>query len=130
MVLASLRKAGYVFCIVEGLLSAVAPRLSAKLNARLWLTGFDNVGELEVKDWYARVVRATGVGMLAAGGVALLLESRAEAAAAEAEDEGDEDDDDDVVFEVVGEDDEDDDDEAAESDADDADGSDDADDEE
>lgn len=77
MALSRLRMAGYALCLVQGLLSAVAPRLSLKLNAKLWLSGYENVGELEPKDWYVRATRATGVGMLAAGGVALLLESRA-----------------------------------------------------
>ena len=79
---AGLRKAVYAFVAVEGLFTAVAPRLSARLSTRLSLPGFENTGDLEPTDWYVRAVRATGVGMLAAGGTALLLESRAETAAA------------------------------------------------
>ena len=73
-----LRKAVYAFVAAQGLFTALAPRLASRLGLRMGLFGFENTQELEAEDWYLRAVRATGVGMLAAGGTALLLESRAE----------------------------------------------------
>jgi hypothetical protein len=91
-----LRKVGYAWLLVQGLFTAVAPRQSLQLNVKLWGAPFENPGDLEPTDWYVRTLRAAGVGMLAAGGVGLLLEDRAqETAAAEATDE-----DDDGVVEV------------------------------
>jgi len=58
--------------------TALAPERSLALNVRLWGFPFENPGDLEPKAWYLRTVRAAGVGMLAAGGVGLLLEDRAE----------------------------------------------------
>jgi len=77
MLPAPLRKAGYAVVAAYGLFAALAPRLASSLSVRLGLLGFENTGELEAEDWYARAVRAAGVGMLAAGGVGLLLEDRA-----------------------------------------------------
>ena len=73
-----LRKAGYAWLLVQGLFTAVAPKLSLQLNVKLWGFPFENAGDLEPTDWYVRTMRATGVGMLAAGGVGLLLEDRAQ----------------------------------------------------
>jgi len=80
MIPAGLRKVAYASIALKGLFATIAPRLSARIAATMSLPGFENTGELNPTDWYARAVRATGVGMLAAGGTALLLESRAEAA--------------------------------------------------
>jgi hypothetical protein len=73
-----LRKVGYAWLLVQGLFTAVAPRQSLQLNVTLWGFPFENAGDLEPTDWYLRTVRAAGVGMLAAGGVGLLLEDRAQ----------------------------------------------------
>lgn len=80
MVCSKMRKAWYGTVAVYGLVAAVAPRVSTKLSLKKWLFGFENADALEPTDWYVRAVRATGVGMLAAGGTGLLLESRAAAA--------------------------------------------------
>lgn len=77
MLPAPLRKAGYAFVALYGLFAALAPRLASSLGVRMGLLGFENTAKLEAEDWYVRAVRATGVGMLAAGGVGLLLEERA-----------------------------------------------------
>jgi hypothetical protein len=77
MLPAPLRKAGYAFVALYGLFAALAPRLASSLGVRMGLLGFENTSELEAEDWYVRAVRAAGVGMLAAGGVGLLLEDRA-----------------------------------------------------
>lgn len=84
----SLRKAWYAFVLVQGIVAVVAPRLSLAIVTRLSLPGFENAGTLQPKPWYVRAVRATGVGMIAAGGTGLLLEGRAEALAANEPDEG------------------------------------------
>jgi hypothetical protein len=80
MLPAGIRKVTYASIALKGLIATVAPRLSARIAATLSLPGFENTDELEPTDWYVRAVRATGVGLLAAGGTGLLLESRAEAA--------------------------------------------------
>lgn len=72
--LQKLRRLGYGWVLLNGVLHAVAPKLMLKLAARLWLVGFENVGELEPRDWYATAMRAAGVGMIAAGAVGLLLD--------------------------------------------------------
>jgi hypothetical protein len=89
MIPAGLRKVAYASIALKGLFATVAPRLSARIAATMSLPGFENTGELEPTDWYVRAVRATGVGMLAAGGTALLLESRAEAASTDDEESTD-----------------------------------------
>lgn len=80
-----LRKATYALVAVQGLVTALAPRLASKFGLRMGLLGFENTQALEAEDWYVRAVRATGVGMLAAGGTALLLEDRAQEAESDAE---------------------------------------------
>ncbi|MFT4881995.1 MAG: hypothetical protein ACI9HI_002015 [Salinirussus sp.] len=77
MLPAPLRKAGYAFVAAYGLFAALAPRLASSLGVRTGLLGFENAADLEAQDWYVRAVRASGVGMVAAGGVGLLLEGRA-----------------------------------------------------
>lgn len=78
-----LRKLIYACVLGQGLLAALLPKQSLKLAVRLWGFPFENPGDLEPTDWYLRSVRASGVGMLATGGVGLLLEGRA----AQADDE-------------------------------------------
>ena len=109
MLPAPLRKAGYAFVALYGLFATVAPRLASSLGVRMGLLGFENTAELEAQDWYARAVRAAGVGMLAAGGVGLLLEDRASERAraeAEAEEFDDDFDDEEIEVDVDGEDEE------------------------
>ncbi len=77
MLPAPLRKAGYAVVAAYGLFATLAPRLASSLGVRTGLLGFENADELEAEDWYVRAVRASGVGMVAAGGVGLLLEDRA-----------------------------------------------------
>lgn len=85
MVCAKMRKLWYGFLVAYGLVTVVAPRIVTRLSVRKGLRGFENTEELEPTDWYVRAVRASGVGMLAAGGTGLLLEGRAEAREATAE---------------------------------------------
>lgn len=68
-----LLRVGYAVVALKGLFSAVAPRLALRLDLKWLSLGLKNVSELEPREWYVTAVRATGVGMLAAGGVGLLL---------------------------------------------------------
>lgn len=68
------RRLGYAWLVLNGVFYVLAPRLALKLTAKMWLLGFENVGELEPRDWYATSIRAAGVGMVAAGIAGLLLE--------------------------------------------------------
>jgi hypothetical protein len=93
--------------VVQGLLSVFAPKKAIQsANAGLRVC-YENVGDLEPRDWYVEVTRVLGVGMLAAGLTGLLVteaENRGAASTVEDEDEaeefdfedesGDEDDDD------------------------------------
>jgi hypothetical protein len=76
MLIDKLRRLSYGWLLVQGLLAATSPERSIRLNARLRGVAFENADELEPKPWYVRSVRAAGVGMLATGGVGLLLEER------------------------------------------------------
>jgi hypothetical protein len=69
-----LRRMGYATMVVEGAMAALAPRLSVKLNAKMWQVAFENVGELEPKPWYVRLTRAVGGGLVVAGLLGLLQE--------------------------------------------------------
>ncbi|MUV89470.1 hypothetical protein GJ629_05805 [Halapricum sp. CBA1109] len=68
-----LLKLVYGAVAVKGLFTAIAPKTSLKLNLSALGLSLENVSELEPREWYVDAVRATGVGMLAAGGVGLLL---------------------------------------------------------
>jgi len=63
---------GYVWLVVQGLLSVFLPRQAIKLNARLLLSGYENPGDLEPKAWYVRSTRIAGLGMLVTGLTGLL----------------------------------------------------------
>lgn len=63
---------GYVWLVVQGLLSVFLPRQAIKLNARLMLAGYENPGDLEPKAWYVRSTRIAGLGMLVTGLTGLL----------------------------------------------------------
>ena len=90
MDLSKMRRLGYAWMVVNGVLALVAPKLGVKLNTMGWRCAFDNVGELEPKPWYVRMTRAVGGGLVVTGLLGLLQEERAsEAAEAEAEAEAD-----------------------------------------
>jgi hypothetical protein len=102
----SLFRVGYVIMVVQGLLSVFAPKKAIRGGTLGWRLGFENVDDLEPREWYVEQTRILGVGMLAAGLTGLLVSDaesaereRAadEAAATEmaVEDGDDEDDDDD-----------------------------------
>jgi hypothetical protein len=66
-------KLGYGWFVLQGLLAALAPRKAIVFATGAWRLGFENVGDLEPREWYVRATRAVGVGLLAAGLTGLLL---------------------------------------------------------
>lgn len=68
-----LLRVAYAATMLKGLLAALAPRQALKAVFATWRPALKNTGELEPREWYVTAVRAAGVGMLAAGGVGLLL---------------------------------------------------------
>ncbi|MEF8779279.1 MAG: hypothetical protein V5A46_01200 [Haloferacaceae archaeon] len=72
------RKAGSAWAIGQGVLAALAPGVTARLVGKLIGKSFENASELEAKPAYLRQLRATGIGLIAAGVAGLLLEKRAE----------------------------------------------------
>ena len=73
----TLRRLGYAWLLLQGTLAALAPRVGLRLNLKPAAIAFENVGELQPREWYLRTVRAAGVGMLAAGAAGLVLETAA-----------------------------------------------------
>jgi hypothetical protein len=71
----SLLRVGYALLVVQGLLSVLVPKKAIALATLGWRVGFENVGDLEPREWYVEVTRVLGVGFLAAG-VAGLAVSR------------------------------------------------------
>ena len=72
------RTFGAVVVLVQGLATALFPQLSTRFVQRAIGKNFDNAAELEAKPAYIRQLRAVGVGMVAAAGTSLLLQSSQE----------------------------------------------------
>lgn len=72
------RTFGTAFVLLQGLVTALFPQISVKFIKNMVGKNFDNASELEAKPAYLRQLRALGVGMVAAAGTDLLLQSRAE----------------------------------------------------
>ncbi len=66
-------KLGYGTLVLKGLLAAVAPRKALLLVTAGWRLGFENVGNLQPREWYVDATRAAGVGLLVAGLTGLVL---------------------------------------------------------
>ncbi|CDK37841.1 uncharacterized protein BN903_41 [Halorubrum sp. AJ67] len=66
---------GAGFVLLQGVVTAVFPQLSVKLAKKMIGKNFDNASDLEANPAYVRQLRAVGVGMVAAGGTTLLLDS-------------------------------------------------------
>jgi hypothetical protein len=73
-----LTRLGYALAVVQGLVTAIAPDLSLATTTRLLGCGFEHADDLTARPWYRRQVRATGVGLLAAGLAGLALEAGAD----------------------------------------------------
>ncbi len=89
MGLKSMFRVGYLLMIGQGLLSVFAPKKAIRAATLSWQLGFENVDELEPREWYVEQTRILGVGMLAAGLTGLLVSdaetAERERAAAEAD---------------------------------------------
>ena len=72
------RTFGAAFVLLQGLVTALFPQISVKFIRNMIGKNFDNASKLEAKPAYLRQLRALGVGMVAAAGTDLLLQSRAE----------------------------------------------------
>jgi hypothetical protein len=82
----SLLRVGYLMMVVQGLLSVFAPKKAIQsANAGLRVC-FENVGDLEPRDWYVEVTKIVGVGLLVAGLTGLLV-TEAENKSAEVSDD-------------------------------------------
>jgi hypothetical protein len=69
-----LLRLGYAAVVLKGVFAAIAPKTTFSLVSKTWSLGLENVEELEPREWYVNAIRATGVGMIAAGlaGIALV----------------------------------------------------------
>ena len=72
------RTFGAAFVLLQGLVTALFPQISIRIVKNMVGKNFDNASNLEAKPAYLRQLRALGVGMVAAAGTELLLQSRAE----------------------------------------------------
>ncbi|WP_138007737.1 hypothetical protein [Halalkalirubrum salinum] len=66
---------GSVFVLLQGLVTALFPQLSVRLTKKMIGRNFTNASDLEATPAYLHQLRAIGVGMVAASGTHLLLES-------------------------------------------------------
>jgi len=72
------RTFGAAFVLLQGVVTALFPQISVRLIKNMVGKNFDNASNLEAKPAYLRQLRAVGVGMVAAAGTELLMQSRAE----------------------------------------------------
>ncbi|EMA09868.1 hypothetical protein SAMN05443574_11354 [Haloarcula vallismortis] len=72
------RKLGAAVVLFQGVVTALFPQISVKFIKSMIGKNFDNASALEVKPAYRRQLRAVGVGMIAAAGTDLLLQSTEE----------------------------------------------------
>nr|WP_267162987.1 hypothetical protein [Halovenus salina] len=69
------RTFGAAFVLLQGVVTALVPQMSIKFIKNMIGKNFDNASELEAKPAYLRQLRAVGVGIVAAAGTDLLLQS-------------------------------------------------------
>lgn len=72
-----LHRVGYALAVVHGVVAALAPDPNTAATARLLGLGYEGTDGLTARSWYRQQVRATGVGVVAAGLAELALEARA-----------------------------------------------------
>ncbi|MUV48178.1 hypothetical protein [Haloarcula sp. CBA1122] len=72
------RKLSAAVVLLQGVVTALFPQISVKFIKAMIGKNFDNAAELQVKPAYRRQLRAVGVGMVAAAGTDLLLQSAGE----------------------------------------------------
>ena len=68
------RKAGSLLAIAQGIVTALAPGLSATLTKKLLGKNFENADALAAKPAYRRQTRAFGIGLAAAGVAGYVME--------------------------------------------------------
>ncbi|ERH06303.1 MAG: hypothetical protein J07HN4v3_01916 [Halonotius sp. J07HN4] len=81
------RKAGSLIAIGQGIVTALAPGLSAKLTKKLVGKNFENADALAAKPGYIRQTRAAGIGLAAAGVAGYVMEVVADETASDESDE-------------------------------------------
>lgn len=74
------RTVGAALVLLQGLVTALSPQTSVTFAKKMIGQNFDNAAQLEAKPAYLRQLRALGVGMVAAAGTDLLLQSTADTA--------------------------------------------------
>jgi len=89
------RKLGALWALGQGLLLAVVPQLNVAVLKRSLGMNFENADQLEATPEYRRDLRTTGLGLMAAGGTALLVEELWGDTGAEAADDANDETDDD-----------------------------------
>ncbi len=72
------RSFGAAFVLLQGAVTALLPQLSVRFTKQMIGKNFDNASELEATPEYLRQLRAIGIGMVAAAGTDLLLQSTEE----------------------------------------------------
>lgn len=72
------RKVGAVAAIGQGLVTAAAPQMTARIGSKMLRQNYRNAGNLEARPRYLRQLRSVGIGVAAAGVASLILESAAE----------------------------------------------------
>lgn len=86
MLARNLRRLGYVFMIVYGVMDAVVPRRFLRLKLVPVGLLLENVEEIEASEGYVRGARAAGMGLIVAGATGLALESTGSGASGTADD--------------------------------------------
>lgn len=74
------RTYGAALVLLQGIVTALFPQVSVWIIKNTIGMNFDNADELQAKPAYLRQLRAVGVGMVAAAGTDLLLQSDGETA--------------------------------------------------
>lgn len=69
------RTYGAAFVLLQGLVTVLFPQVSVRFIKNMVGKNFENASELEARPAYLRQLRALGVGMVAAAGTNLLLDS-------------------------------------------------------
>jgi len=69
------RTFGTAIVLLQGAVTALYPQASVRFTKRMIGKNFDNAADLEANPEYLRRLRALGVGMVAAAGTDLLLQS-------------------------------------------------------
>lgn len=77
------QKLGSTIAVVQGVITAVAPRTSAKIGSRMLEQNYQDAEGLEPTETYLRQIRALGIGLAAAGTAGFVMEVVAESGGSE-----------------------------------------------